>query len=128
MTKNRNWGVGLIAVTRRIQRLSKDYFDLCSHLFVFRIGLKSREYIADLIGWELTRKIMILPQWHFLHYNIETEESSIHVLKLEAGGERLQESQTKPKELEAEEKLTRFEKPVAKEEEEKGEKSGQGLQ
>lgn len=86
--------MGICAVTRRIQRLSKDYFDLCNHIFLFRIGLKSREYVADLIGWQLTRQIITLPQYHFLHYNVETEEHSIHVLKLEAGGERLEQKAT----------------------------------
>lgn len=82
INRGRNWGVGIVAITRRIQRLSKDYFDLCQHLFLFRIGLKSREYVADMIGWEVTRKVMRLPLYHFLHYNIETEDSSVHVLKL----------------------------------------------
>ena len=92
--RGRNWGMGITAVTRRIQRLSKDYFDLCNHIFLFRIGLKSREYVADLIGWQLTRQIITLPQYHFLHYNVEDESHSIHVLKLEAGGERLQQKAT----------------------------------
>ncbi len=82
LNRGRNWGVGIIAVTRRIQRLSKDFFDLCHHMFLFRVGLKSREYIADLIGWEDTRKVMRLPLYHFLYYCVETEQSSVHVLKL----------------------------------------------
>ena len=85
INRGRNWGVGVFCVTRRIQRLSKDFFDLCQHCFLFRIGLKSRGYIADMIGWEDTRKVMTLPLYHFLHYNVETEESSVHVLKLGAG-------------------------------------------
>lgn len=85
INRGRNWGVGIFAVTRRIQRLSKDFFDLCQHCFIFRIGLKSRGYVADMIGWDETRKIMALPLYHFLHYNVETEESSVHVLKMGAG-------------------------------------------
>jgi len=82
INRGRNWGVGIFAVTRRIQRLSKDFFDLCQHVFLFRIGLKSRGYIADMIGWDDTRILMKLPEFHFMHYNVETEGSSIHVLKL----------------------------------------------
>ena len=74
--------MGIFAVTRRIQRLSKDFFDLSQHCFLFRCGLKSRGYIADMIGWDDTRKLMRLPEYHFLHYNVETEDSSVHVLKL----------------------------------------------
>ena len=50
--------------------------------------------MADMIGWNLTRQIITLPQYHFLHFNVETEEHSIHVLKLEAGGERLEQKAT----------------------------------
>jgi|GEM_PF-2760999 len=84
VNRGRNYGVGIFAVTRRIQRLSKDFFDLCSHTFLFRCGLKSREYISEMIGKENTQKILRLPQFHFLSYNVETEESSVHVLKLGA--------------------------------------------
>lgn len=84
VNRGRNWGVGIIAVTRRVQRISKDYFDLCQSCFFFRCGLKSREYIADMVGKEVTRKIVTLPVWHFLHYNVETEETSVHVLRLGA--------------------------------------------
>jgi len=82
INRGRNWGVGVLAVTRRIQRLSKDFFDLCQDVFLFRCGLKSREYITDMIGRESTKKIMALPLFHFLYFNVETEESSVHVLKL----------------------------------------------
>lgn len=82
INRGRNWGVGVFAVTRRIQRLSKDFFDLCQQVFLFRCGLKSREYITDMIGKESTRQIMQLPLYHFLHFSVETEESSVHVLKL----------------------------------------------
>jgi hypothetical protein len=82
ISRGRNWGIGLVAITRRIQRLNKDFFDLAQNCFFFRCGLKSREYIADMIGWQETRKIMSLPPYHFLYYNVNTETSSVHVLKL----------------------------------------------
>lgn len=84
--RGRNWGVGMVAVTRRIQRLSKDFFDLAQHCFFFKCGLKSREYISDMVGKDMVRQIMTLPQYHFLHYSVEEEASSVHVLKL--GGAR----------------------------------------
>src|SRR4030042_4493860 len=54
INRGRNWGVGIIAVTRRIQRLSKDYFDLCQNVIAFRCGLKSREYLQDMLGPQIT--------------------------------------------------------------------------
>ena len=83
INRGRNWGVGIIAVTRRIQRLNKDFFDLCSHVFLFHTGLRSKEYLTDLIGKEATRKVMDLPPHHFLHFNVETEGTSIYTLKFE---------------------------------------------
>lgn len=40
---------------------------------------------------------MALPLYHFLHYNVETEESSVHVLKL---GRAITEEESKAKEVE----------------------------
>lgn len=57
---------------------------MCQHVFLFRCGLKSREYIKEMIGKENTQKIMQLPLYHFLHYSVETEESHVYVLKLGA--------------------------------------------
>ena len=83
VNRGRNWNVGIVAVTRRIQRLSKDYFDLCQHIFFFKCGLKSREYIADMIGRAEANRIMKLTKYSFLHYDVETEETSVHKLKID---------------------------------------------
>jgi len=92
----RNWGIGVYATTRRIQDINKRFFDLAQHCFFFRCGLKSRDYIADMIGYEYvypypSRKynltgycITTLPPYHFLHFNLETEEAEVGVLKLGA--------------------------------------------
>lgn len=82
VNRGRNWGVGMVAITRRIQRLSKDYFDLCQKCFFFRCGLKSKAYIADMVGNEVFSKVRSLPQYHFMLYDVESEEYSIHVLRL----------------------------------------------
>ena len=83
INRGRNWGVGVVAVTRRIQRLSKDFFDLCQHVFFFKCGLKSRDYIADMIGWRECQVINQLERFHFLHFNLETEETEEAVLIME---------------------------------------------
>lgn len=82
INRGRNWGVGLTAVTRRIQRLSKDYFDLCRHVFFFKCGLKSRGYIAELVGKEEALTVIRLPRYYFLHYDLEEEKSEVVKLKL----------------------------------------------
>lgn len=90
----RNWGIGIIAVTRRIQELSKEFFGHCQQVFFFKCDLKSREYIAELIGREFVypqvrcinnhtgKTINTLPWYCWLHYNLETEETEVAKLNI----------------------------------------------
>lgn len=90
----RNWGVGIIAVTRRIQELSKEFFGHCQEVYFFKCDLKSREYIADLLGAEYVKPhirrtsnqtgyvINTLPKYAYLRYNLETEEAEATRLNL----------------------------------------------
>lgn len=94
----RNWGIGIICITRRIQEVNKTFFDLAQHVFFYRCGFKSREYIADMIGKEFMYRvpkhyanttgyvISNLPFYHCLHFNLETEESQVVTVNL--GGAR----------------------------------------
>lgn len=75
VNRGRNWGVGIIAVTRRIQRMSKDYFDLCQHVFFFRCGLRSRAYVTEMIGKKEAQRVQELDPFHFLHYDLEREQT-----------------------------------------------------
>lgn len=95
INRGRNWGVGVIAVTRRIQRLSKDYFDLCQHAFFFRCGLKSRGYIEDMVGKDAIQLIINLPLYHFLYYSVEEETYEVGVIELhKASGPKLKKVET----------------------------------
>jgi len=68
--------------------------------------LKMARICSGIVGCQDTRKVMPLPLYHFLHFNVETEESSVHVLKLGdakagvimkegAGGKTTKEEQAK---------------------------------
>lgn len=90
----RNWGIGVWATTRRIQDINKRFFDLAQHCFFFRCGLKSRDYIADMIGHEYVYpyprpkynhtgySITTLPDYHCLHFDLTDETAEIVTLKL----------------------------------------------
>jgi len=92
----RNWGIGIWCTTRRIQGISKTFFDLAQHVMFFRCGLKSRDYIADMIGQDYVRPVIksrynstgytitTLPEHAFLHFNLETEDAQISKLELGA--------------------------------------------
>ena len=90
----RNWGIGVWATTRRVQDINKRFFDLAQHCFFFRCGLKSRDYIADMIGAEFVwpypspkynhtgYTITTLPPYHCLHFNLDNETAEIVTLKM----------------------------------------------
>ena len=90
----RNWGIGIYATTRRIQDINKRFFDLAQHCFFFRCGLKSRDYISYMLGYEYMYPaahpvynktgytITTLPPFHCLHFNLEDETAQVLTLKL----------------------------------------------
>jgi len=82
INRGRNWGVGILAVTRRIQRLSKDYFDLCRHVFFFRQGLRSYDYVKEMVGPDAVARIHQLNPYHFLHYDLVQEQFTVATLTL----------------------------------------------
>lgn len=97
INRGRNWGIGIVAVTRRIQRLSKDFFDLCQHVVFFKCGLKSRLYIEDMIGKE-TEHVLHLKRFRFFYYNVDTEETEIRWLNLEGVRPHLEADKALPAE------------------------------
>lgn len=81
VNRGRNWGIGMIAVTTRVQRLSKDFFDLCRMVFFFRCGLRSRSYLREMVP-DQVRVIQSLKPFHFLAYNLEEETGKVATLVL----------------------------------------------
>lgn len=98
----RNWGIGIFCTTRRIQDVSKRFFDLAQHAFFFACGLQSRDYIARMIGAEFVyphpspkynktgHTITTLPQFAFLHLNLRDETADVSRLNLK-GREHIEE-------------------------------------
>jgi len=82
INRGRNYGIGIVAVTRRIQRISKDFFDLCKYVFFFQCGLTSHDYVGNLIGKKNIEIIKQLPPYHFLFFNIGTLEGEVATLKM----------------------------------------------
>lgn len=82
VNRGRNWGVGIVAVTRRIQELSKTFFDLCSHAYLFQCGIQSRRYLSEMIGRHLAYKVERLPPYYFLHYYVGAQEGEVGTLEL----------------------------------------------
>ncbi|GAF81587.1 unnamed protein product, partial [marine sediment metagenome] len=119
--RGRNWGIGIYAVTRRIQTLSKDFFDLCQYCIFFKCGLTSREYIEKLIGKEAASELFNLEQYQFLAYDIEGDTYEKATLEISGGREHLetpeeQEERKKPEVVPKEQIKSVGEKPRKEEE------------
>ena len=90
INRGRNWGIGIVGNTRRIQNMSKDFFDLCQWIFFFKSGLRSRDYIERMIGRPAALRILLLKEQHFLAYNLRDEsyvEMHLDLTAEEAAGE-----------------------------------------
>ena len=51
-------------------------------MFFFRCGLRSRSYIEDMVGKESMKKISELKPFHFLHFDLQIEETTVAILDL----------------------------------------------
>lgn len=71
--RGRNWGVGFVANTRRVQDLSKKYFGLCTSAFLFRCGMDARTYLSGQIGREHADTVMALERYQFMFWRPDAD-------------------------------------------------------
>ena len=88
INRGRNWGIGMVVVTRRIQALSKDFFDLAAHSYLFRCAPGSRRYLEEKIGKQRAGQVIGLPPRYYLHHYVSSDEIEIGTLKLSGGEAR----------------------------------------
>lgn len=80
--RGRNWGIGIIAVTRRLQDLSKRYFQLCQHCFFFQSHPMVRPYLKTFLEADAIHAILTLQTFDFVHYDMEKHEWEVSGLEL----------------------------------------------
>lgn len=85
LNRGRNYGIGVIASTQRIQHMGKYFFDLARVCIFFRCGFQSRKYIQQMVPPEVARIIWSLPDYHFVHYNLHSEQWGVARLELPRG-------------------------------------------
>lgn len=85
LNRGRNYGIGVFASTQRIQNLQKSFFDLCQVVIFFRPGFQSRAYIRHMVTPEACKVINSLPNFHFVHYNLATEDWAVSRLQFPRG-------------------------------------------
>lgn len=81
--QGRNWGIGIIAITQRLPEISKRFFDRCQHIFFFRCGVYSQDYIKDRIGREKSAIVFKLSinKHEFAHYDVGADTMEVYTLK-----------------------------------------------
>lgn len=82
--QGRNWGIGVIAITQRLPEVSKRFFDRCQHIFFFRCGVYSQDYIRDRIGKEKASKVfqLSIENHEFAHYDVGADTIEIYRLRM----------------------------------------------
>ena len=94
--QGRNWGIGIIGITQRIPEVSKRYFDRCQHIFFFRPGIYSQDYIRERVGREKAAIIfhLSIDQHEFLHYDVGADTGNVYRLVVEGSKLELVEPET----------------------------------
>jgi DNA helicase HerA-like ATPase len=74
INRGRNYGIGYMAITRRIANLSKTAFSLSDHVFLFRFFAPNDvRYCSDFIGRDWAARLQELPKHNFLYYGAQGE-------------------------------------------------------
>ena len=86
--QGRNWGIGLIAVSQRIQEVDKKFVDRSQHLMLFKCGWTSFGYLKDALGKTRAQVVLNLKadQYEFVHYNIGEQSFRRYNLKRPKSG------------------------------------------
>ena len=80
VNQGRHYGIGMVAISRRIASLSKDYFSLCEHLCIYRLWIPNDiSYIREFLPREQANRVAILPKYHFLYFS--SEETDTYTLQ-----------------------------------------------
>lgn len=71
--RGRKRGIGVLAVTHRVADMSKKFFEMCEHMFIYRLTMTSstKRTFSDLFGDEnkpWVGKIQALAPYHFLYF------------------------------------------------------------
>lgn len=78
----RNYGIGIQGVSQRIQEVDKKFVDRCQHLFLFKCGFESFDYLKQKLGRERAQRVLNLAKHNFIHYSIEEQTFLSYKLNL----------------------------------------------
>lgn len=67
--QGRNWGIGILGISQRIQEVDKKFVDRCQHLFLFNCGFESFDYLKTRLGRDRASMVNKLAHHDFIHYD-----------------------------------------------------------
>ena len=94
--QGRNWGIGIMGVSQRIQEVDKKFVDRANHLFLFKCGFESFDYLRGKLGRDRAQRVLSLdgPNHEFVHYDVSAQTFYKFKLNLKGGGRgRLESSE-----------------------------------
>ena len=81
LNRGRNFGIGLMVCSQRIQEINKRFFDLAQTVVFFRCGMTSQNYIKKLVPKDVANEIFRLKDKEFIYFSLRTEEWNKSTLK-----------------------------------------------
>ena len=95
INRGRNYGVGIVAVSQRIQHINKNFWDVAQNIVFFRPGLKTRgAYLAEFVAKDAQLAIQALPDHEFIYYSLR--DDSWNKAKLTFPGNKPPETKPAP--------------------------------
>ena len=74
INRGRNFGVGIVAISQRIQHINKNFWDVAQNIVFFRPGLKTRgRYLAEFVAPDAKAAIEHLPDHQFIYYSLRDD-------------------------------------------------------
>ena len=85
INRGRNFGIGIVAVSQRIQHITKNFFDTAQNIVFFRCGMNSREYLRKFVTPDARTAIEKLKDREFIHYSLRDDTWNKAALKFPQG-------------------------------------------
>ncbi len=81
INRGRNFGVGIVAISQRIQHITKNYWDLAQNIVFFRPGLKTRTILGEFGTKDAKVAIENLRDREFIHFSLRDDTWNKAMLK-----------------------------------------------
>jgi DNA helicase HerA-like ATPase len=85
LNRGRNYGLGIVVCSQRIQDINKRFFDLAQTIIFFRCGMTSKRYIRNLVAHDAADAVYTLKDHEFIYYSLRDDAWNKATLKFPQG-------------------------------------------